>query len=126
MVMTCDNAYDAQLNYIKNNAVRVDLCFTEPTTYTEAVTTYTCANVTVASTDFTVAAGDTSGRKLTFDGKTGGSGTADQTGGFLAFTDGVDELIHVTTCTSKAVTNGSTVDFNAYDISEVRDPTVET
>ena len=125
MVMTCDNAYDAQLNYIKNNAVRVDLCFTEPTTYTEAVTTYSCANATITSTDFTVAAGDTSGRKLTFS-KSGGSGTASQDGTFLAFTDGVDELIHVTTCTLKAVTSGSTVDFNAYDISEIRDPTVET
>ena len=126
MVMTRDAALDAQLSNLKDNITRIDLCFTEPTTYAQATSTYTCANVTVASTDFTISAGDVSGRKLTFDGKTGGSGTADQTGGFIAFTDGVSELIHVTTCTSKAVTSGSTVDFNSYDISEIRDPTVET
>ena len=123
MSMITDSAFDAALNYIKNNCTKVHLCYTsEPTTYTQATTTYSCANVTVASTDFTVANGDTSGRKLTFNGKTGGSGTANQTGAYLAFTDGVSELLAVTPCTSQAVTDGATVDFNAYDITEIGDP----
>lgn len=123
MSMVTDNAYDAALNYIKNNCTKVYLCHTsEPTTYVAASSTNACANVTVTSTDFTVADGDTSGRKLTFAGKTGGSGTANQTGTYLAFTDGSSELLAVTPCTSQAVTDGATVDFNAYDITEIGDP----
>ena len=126
MPFITDNAYDAALNYIKTNCTKVYLCHTsEPTTYTEATSTYACGNVTVASTDFTIAAGDTSGRKLTFDGKTGGSGTASQTGIYFAFTNGSDELLAVTPCTSLEVTNGGTVNFNTYDITEFQDPVTE-
>lgn len=122
MAMLTDNAFDAALNYVKNNATKVYLCHTtEPTTYTEASSTYACANATITGTDFTLAAGDTSGRKITFGGKTGGSGTADQTGVYLAFTSG-SELLAVTACTSQAVTTGATVDFNSYDVVELRDP----
>lgn len=126
MPLITDNAYDAALNYIKNNCNRVDLCHTsEPTTYAEATSTYTCANVTVAGTDFTIGNGDVSGRKLTFNGKTGGSGTANQTGIYLAYTDGSSELLAVTPCSSQAVTSGATVDFNSYDITEMADAVTE-
>ena len=105
----------------------MDLCHTsEPTTYAEATSTKSCANVTVTDTDFALADGDVSGRKITFNGKTGGSGTANETGLYLAFTDGVSELLAVTQCGSQAVTSGATVDFNAYDVHELRDPVSES
>jgi len=121
MVMICDNALDAGLDYIINHATKIFLCSSQPTTYTQASSTYACANATITSGDFAKANGDTSGRKVTFTGKTGGAGTADATGTFLALTDGSSELLAVTACTSQAVTNGAIVDFYSYDITELRD-----
>ena len=124
MSMIIDAALDAALDYVQSNVEKVYLCHTtEPTTYTEAQTTYACANVAITTTDFSKADG-TSGRKLTFSGKTGGVGTADQTGIWLAFCDDTGTaLLAVTPCTSQPVTNGATVDFNTYDVVTIADPT---
>jgi len=125
MVMISDDALDAALDYIGDAATRVDLCTAEPANYA-GIAAVSCAYATLAGdgSDFTKANGDTSGRKLTFLGKTGGSGTANSTGIFLAFSDGTN-LLAVTACTSQAVTDGADVDFNSYDVTELRDPASE-
>jgi hypothetical protein len=44
--MIADLLRDLALDYINDNGTRIDLCSTEPTTRTEAITTYTLGNKT--------------------------------------------------------------------------------
>lgn len=121
-----DAVMDAALDYIANNGGRMDICATQPTTYTEATSTKSLGSTTLTTGagngDYTKANGDTSGRKLTVAAQAGisigTSGTADH----LAITDGSATLIYVTTITSQAVTSGNTADTSAWDI-EIADPT---
>jgi len=118
-----DNVLDAALNYIKNNATRICVCSTEPTTYTQAETTYMLAIKTISASDFTGPAnGDTNGRKVTSNQHTGVSITNGGTALHVAFTIAGTTLIYVTTCTSQALTGGGTVTIPAWDI-EIADPT---
>lgn len=48
-----DDVLDGALNVVKNNATRICVCSTQPTTYTEAITTYKLAIKTITSADFT-------------------------------------------------------------------------
>ncbi len=115
-----DATIDAMLAVIANAVDRIDICSTQPTTYTEATSTYTLGNVTltagVGGGDWTAANGDVSGRKITMAQQTGvsisGSGTAQH----IAGTDGSSTLWFVTTCTSQSVTSGNTATINAIDI----------
>lgn len=72
--------------------------------------------------DYTIANGDTSGRKLTVLAQSGvvidNTGTATHVVG----TDGTT-LLWCTTCTSQALTAAGTVDFPAFDVMEINDPT---
>lgn len=121
---THNDNFDAALNNIKNNCTKVTACSQQPADYTDANSTYALGNVTVSSTDFTVANGDTSGRKITMQQKTGGTGTADGTATHLAFLDVTNtKLLHVITCTSQSVANGGSLTFNAVDLWEIADPT---
>lgn len=117
-----DAVLDAALNYIKNNAVRMDACSAEPTTYAEATSTYSLADVTVASGDFTVGNGDVSGRKVAVAQKSGVTVDSTGTATHVALTDGSSALYYVTTCTSQALTSGNTLTFGTWDI-EITDPT---
>ena len=119
-----DDVLDGALNIVKNNATRISVCTTEPTTYTEAITTYKLAIKTITSADFTGPSnGDTNGRKLRSNQHTGI--TVDSTGTALhvALSDSVNsKLLYVTTCTSQGLTAGNTVTIPVWDI-EVADPT---
>lgn len=112
-----DSTLDGFLDTIINNATRVTICSTQPTTYTEANATYALADVTIDSSDFSKANGDTSGRKLTLAQQTGvtidTSGTAQHVA--ILNVSGT-ALLAVTTCTSQAVTAGNTATINAFDI----------
>lgn len=117
-----DDSMDAALNDTKNNVTQIHACSSQPTTRTEAVTTFQLASATITSTDFTGPAnGDTSGRKLTFDGKTGATIDNSGTATHVAMTDGT-RLLDVTTCTSQALTAAGTVDFGSFK-REIADPT---
>jgi hypothetical protein len=118
-----DDVLDGMLNVLKNNCTRVVVCSTQPTTFTEGNATYALADVTVAATDFTVA-DDTSGRKVTFGGKSNVLIDASGTAQHIALLDvSNSKLLYVTTCTSQALTaNGSnTVTIPTFKIS-VADP----
>ena len=117
-----DDVLDAALNYIANNANRISVCSTQPTTYTQATSTYKLAMST--SPTFTGPAnGDTSGRKLTVDQEASINVDASGTAQHVALSDSANsKLLYVTTCTSQALTEGNTVTIPAWDI-EIADPT---
>lgn len=121
------NMLDAALDYLADNGTRMDICATEPTTYTEATSTNSLGNTTLVAGDgngdYTVAAGDVSGRKVTISAQTGISVTSSGTADHVAITDGTSELIYVTTLSSgQSVTSGNTADVEAWDV-EIEDPT---
>lgn len=117
-----NDVLDAALNLIKNNCTRITLCSAEPTTFAEANATYALADVTVAGTDFTVADGDTSGRKITFGGKSGILVDTSGTSTHVALLDVANsKLLLVTTHASQALTSGNTTDISAFDY-ELTDP----
>ncbi len=119
-----DDVLDQALNYIKNNASRWCVCSAQPTTYTEAITTYKLADVDVTSADYTGPAnGDTNGRKVTMNAKTGVTVDTTGTALFNALVDVSNtKLLYVTTCTSQALTAGNLVNIPAWDV-EIADPT---
>ncbi len=118
-----DDVLDSALNYIKNNATRISVCSTQPTTYTEAVTTYKLAIKTISSTDFTGPAnGDSSGRKLTSNEHA--SITVDTTGtaAHVALSDSAtSKLLFVTTCNNVSITASNTITISTWDV-EIGDP----
>lgn len=118
-----DDVLDGALNIIKNNATRICVCSTQPTTYTEAITTYKLAIKTITSADFTGPAnGDTSGRKLTSNAQSGITVDASGTAAHIALCDSANsKLLYVTTCTSQALTAGNTTNIPAWDV-EIADP----
>lgn len=118
-----DDVLDAALNYIKNNATRICVDSTQPTTYTELITTYKLAIKTISSSDFTGPAnGDTNGRKITSNQHSAitidASGDAEHVG----FGDSANsKLLYVTTCTKQTLTKDNTVTIPVWDI-EIADP----
>jgi hypothetical protein len=118
-----DAVYDAALQYIEDNTTLVTVCSAQPTTYTEASATYKLADVVTSATDFTGPAnGDVSGRKETFNGKTGVTVDSSGTATYVAGCNSAGTaLLWVTTCTSQVLTAGNTVDIPAIDL-EIADP----
>lgn len=119
-----NDVLDQSLNYMKNNGTRRCMCSAEPTTYTEATSTYKLADLDITSTDYTGPAdGDTSGRKLSVNQKTGV--TIDTTGTVTheAIVDVTNtKLLYVTTVTPTSVTASESRTFELW-IIEIRDPT---
>jgi hypothetical protein len=115
-------ALDAFLTVIKNAAEEVNVCSTEPTTFTEANATYCLASHTITDADFTgPEAGTGVKRKITLTAQPTILIDASGTALHVALTNGVDTLLPVTTCTSQAlVANGvNTVSIPAiiYNVS---------
>ncbi len=112
---------DQALNYIKNNAVGISVCSTQPTTRAEAATTYMLASKVISSADYTgPAAGTVSGRKLTVNAQSGISVTNSGSAQHIALYDGTN-LLYVTTCTAQSLTAGNTVNVPAWEI-EIQAP----
>jgi len=123
-----DDVIDGALNIVKNNCNKIAFCETQPTTFSEANTAKgsggkSLASVAATSGDFTAANGDTSGRKLTSAAKNSVAVTDTGTGDHIAYLDTTgSRLLYVTTCTSRAVTAGDSVNIPAWKI-EIADPT---
>jgi hypothetical protein len=118
-----NDVLDAALNYIKDNATRIAVCSTEPTTYTELITTNMLSVKTISSSDFTGPAdGDTNGRKITSNQHANVSVTNSGTAQHVGLGDSANsKLLLVTTCTSQVLTAGNTVTIPAWD-DEIADP----
>jgi hypothetical protein len=107
---------DVMLNYAVSNGDELNICDTEPTTYTEAHTTYMLAQVAITGADYTLADGDTSGRKVTVAGQTGVTVTNAGTSAFAAIVDtaGSDLLLY-SPCTAVALLAGNTINTTSFD-----------
>lgn len=123
--LVADAVLDAALNHIKNNATKLHVCSTQPTTYAEANATYQLASVVIDSSDFTGPAnGDTSGRKVTIGAQSGMLVTASGTAAHIALTNGTDTLYYVTEIepdTALVDNDSNTCSTGAWKI-EIADP----
>lgn len=117
-----DRVYDNGLSTVVSEANRVDICSSEPSTYTAATSTNSLGNKTsVTLTGPTN--GDTSGRKITVPGISGGSVTSTGTATHYAVSDTVNSRLLITGAlsSSQSVTSGNTFSLTAVDI-ELADP----
>jgi len=106
---------------------KVVVCSSQPTnathvSYTPASGGYQLAVTTASSSLFTIADGDTSGRKITFAGKSGL--TAVYTGhyGHIALITAASAILYVTTGLAQPIQINNPITIPAFDI-EVADPT---
>ena len=121
MAFLSDNVLDEGVDYLTANGTRIDICSTEPTTYTEATSTFTEGNET-GLTVGNAEDGDSSGRKVVVPAITAGDVTGTDTVTHWALTDGISELLAVQTLSSsQAVTSGNTFTLTAIDIT-IPDP----
>lgn len=118
-----DAVLDAALNEVINNADQVVVCNGEPATYADATTDSgsggnALGESATGSADFTgPAAGDTSGRKYTYDGKTGIDVDVSATADHVAIIDDTNSrlLVVTTISNSQSVTAGNTMDVGSFD-----------
>jgi hypothetical protein len=121
MAFLADTVLDGGLDYLTANGTRIDICSTEPTTYTEATSTFTEGNKTALSVG-AAEDGDASGRKVVVPAITDGDVTGTDTVTHWALTDATSELLAVNTLSSsQVVTSGNTFTLAAFDIT-IPDP----
>ena len=117
MALIADYVFDLALAELDTNADRLDICSTEPTTYTEATSTYTLGNSTSISVG---AAADRSGggREVTVAAISGASVTGTGTAGYWSLVDVSESRLLATGALSatQAVTSGNTFDLAAFAI----------
>lgn len=119
MAFLSDDVLDNGLQYLMDNASRVDICSQEPANYTEATSTYTLGNKT-GLTVGNPTNGDANGRKVVVpaitDGAVTGTGTA--THWALSKTSATAALMAAEAlASSQAVTSGNVFTLGAADIT---------
>lgn len=122
MATLANRVYDSGLTVLDTEANRVDICSSEPTTYTAATSTNTLGNETSISISAPTD-GDTSGRKVTLSSISSGTVTGTGTATHYAITDTTNSRLLVTgsLSSSQSVTSGNTFSLTAVDI-EIPDP----
>jgi hypothetical protein len=122
MPLIADRVLDLGLNVLDVEANRLDICHTEPTTYTQATSTFSVGNKTGLSIG-APAARAPSGRRVTVAAFSDGSVTATSTGAaddaqFWAITDTVNSRLLATgnLAAAQLVTAGNTFSLPAFDI----------
>jgi len=119
MAFIADTVFDNGLTVVDTNGTRLDICSTEPTTYTEATSTFTLGNDTVNTGAPTN--GATDGRRVIVPAISAGTVTGTGTAGFWALTNGTDTLYATgSLASSQAVTTGNTFSLDAVSIT-IRD-----
>ncbi len=119
MAFIADTVFDNGLTVVDTNGTRLDICSTEPTTYTEATSTYTLGNDTVNTG--APENGATDGRRVIVPAISAGSVTGTGTAAFWALTDGASVLYATGALSaSQAVTSGNTFSLDAVSIT-IRD-----
>jgi hypothetical protein len=115
-----DSVFDASLDYIANNCVRLSI--TADTT-TPANMTNQIAFIAVASGQFSKANGDSSGRKITMAAVSSIAVNSTGVASHIVLSSSGGANLHViTTCTSQSLTQGNSVATPAFDF-EITDPT---
>ena len=119
MAFIADTVFDNGLTVVDTNGTRIDICSTEPTTYTEATSTYTLGNDTVNTG--APENGATDGRRVIVPAITAGTVSGTGTAAFWALTDGASVLYATGALSaSQAVTSGNTFSLDAVSIT-IRD-----
>ena len=119
-----NDVLDGAFAILTTNAVKMTICNTPPTSYTEAVVTYCLASFTISGANYTGPAdGDTSGRKLTVNAQTGGAVLASGDARWITLCSNLagNKLYYITSCTTQTLTSGNTVNTPAWKI-EIADP----
>jgi hypothetical protein len=114
---TDDSVLDAALAKVAT-ATRMVITSAQPANFAGIAAVALADNVMTAGAgngDYTLANGDVSGRKLTVLAQSTITVDASGTATHICLDDGTT-LLHVTTCTSQALTSGNTVNVPAYDI----------
>jgi hypothetical protein len=109
---------DNGLNHITTHASRIDICYEEPATYTQATDTYSLGNKTSYSVGAPVDR-TPSGRKVVAAAVTDGSvtGTNTATHWAISKTSSVTALLAANSLSAgQAVTSGNTWTVSAFDI----------
>jgi hypothetical protein len=122
MPFLIDNARDSGLAYVITNGTRLDICSSEPTTYTQATSTNSLGNKT-GLTCTGPSDGTVDGRRVVVPAITDGAVTANGTATHWALTNGSNTLIATGALTaSQAVTSGNVFTLTAINIT-IRDAT---
>jgi hypothetical protein len=114
-----DRVFDNGLTILDTEANRLDICSSEPTTYSAATTTASLGNKSLAAGDIGApAAGSPNGRQVTVQALTAGSVTATGTATHYAITDTANSRLLATgaLASSQAVTNGNTFSTSSFTI----------
>jgi hypothetical protein len=123
MAFLADSILDDGVQYAVTNGSRIDICSSEPTTYTAATSTNTLGNKTGLTVTGPANASSGTGRAATVPAITDGSVTGTGTASHWALTDGVGELLATGSLTaSQAVSSGNTFTLDAIELI-VRDAT---
>jgi hypothetical protein len=122
MATLADRVFDNGLTVLDTEANRLDICSTEPTTYTQATSTYTLGNKTSLSIG---APADRTGggREVTVASFTDGSVTASGTAAYYSIVDTTNSRLLATgsLSSSQAVTSGNTFSISSFKIG-IPDP----
>lgn len=120
-----DRVYDQGLSTLVSEADRIDICSSEPTTYTQATTSGSVSLGNKTSITLTGPAdGDTSGRKVTVPQITGGSVSSGGSATHFAISDtsGSGRLLVTGSLSSpQTVASGNSFSLTSLDI-ELPDP----
>ena len=115
-----DRVFDFGLNVLDTEANRLDICHTEPSTYTQATSTYSVGNKTGLSVG-SPAAGSPNGRQVTIPAITDGVVTSTSTGSaddaqYFAITDTVNSrlLLAGPLAAAQMVTSGNTFTLTSF------------
>jgi hypothetical protein len=114
-----DRVFDNGLTILDTEANRLDICSSEPTTYTAATSTASLGNKSIGAGDIGApAAGSPNGRQVTVSALTAGSVTATGTATHYAITDTSNSRLLATGAltASQAVTNGNTFSTSSFTI----------
>lgn len=117
MPFLADRVLDNGLSVLTSEGTRMDICSSEPTTYTQATSTASLGNKTSIGIG-SPAARSPSGRRVTVPSQTGGTVTANGTAAFYAITDPANSRLLATgsLSSSQSVTSGNTWSSAAFDI----------
>lgn len=117
-----NDVFDNGLSSLSSYGDRLDICSTEPTTYTEATSTYTLGNKTSPTINAPSDRGG-GGREVVVDAITDGSVTGTGTAAYWSIVDVSETKLLATgsLSSSQAVTSGNTFTLTSFAIG-IPDP----
>lgn len=117
-----DTVLDAALGII-DNADKLTVCKSEPTTYAHATASYMLASVSVSASDFAIANGSSGGRKVTITSQNSVSVTTTGAAQRICLVSTASSiLLYKTECSAQSISSGNKVNIGSWKIT-INDPT---